>query len=142
MFARRYVGNNSIAVLEGLDRVECLHELHIEHQKLPPGEKLLFDPRSIKNLMVCITYPIGFTELTRFNKITIQARAQMAADKETVGLSKVHMYESKCILPLRDNCLFITLLECTQSAGNLFHSFTGPLRKTILSKIQPTLPFH
>ena len=35
----------------------------------------------------------------RFNKIAIQARAQMAADKEAVGLSRVHMYESKCILP-------------------------------------------
>ena len=36
------------------------------------------------------------TLLTRFNKIAIQARAQMAADKEAVGLSRV----------LRDNCLF------------------------------------
>ena len=39
-------------MLEGLDRVECLQELHIEHQKLPLGEKLLFDPRSLKNLSV------------------------------------------------------------------------------------------
>ena len=42
----------------------------------------------------------------RFNKIPIQARAQMAADKEAVGLSIVHMYESKCVLPLRDYCLW------------------------------------
>ena len=35
-----------------------------------------------------------------FNKISIQARAQMAADKEAVGLSRVHEYESKCNLPL------------------------------------------
>ena len=42
---------------------------------------------------------------TRFNKISIQATAQMAADKEAIGLSRVHMYESKCILPLRANCL-------------------------------------
>ena len=34
-----------------------------------------------------------------FNKIATQARAQMAADKEAVGLSRFHMYESKCILP-------------------------------------------
>ena len=27
-------------------------------------------------------------------------------DKEALGLSRGHMYESKCILPLRDNCLF------------------------------------
>ena len=39
----------------------------------------------------------------RFNKIVIQPTAQMAVDMENVGLSRVHMYESKCILPLRDN---------------------------------------
>ena len=33
------------------------------------------------------------------DKIAIQARAQMAADKESVGLSTAHMYEYKCILP-------------------------------------------
>ena len=32
--------------------------------------------------------------VTRFNKIAIKARYQMAADKEAVGLSTVHMYES------------------------------------------------
>ena len=39
--------------------------------------------------------------LTRFKKIAIQATAQMAADKEAFGLSRVDMYESKCILPLK-----------------------------------------
>ena len=52
----------------------------------------------------------------------------MAAVKEAVGLSRVHVYESQCILPLRDNCIMflniLTLLEYTQSANNLFHSFT------------------
>ena len=52
----------------------------------------------------------------------------MAADKEVVGLSSVHMYESKCILPLYEIIVYylniLKLLECTQSAGNLFHSFT------------------
>ena len=48
-----------------------------------------------------------------FNKIAIQARAQMAEDKEAGGLSRVHMYDSvipMCILPLWDNCLFILIL--------------------------------
>ena len=46
--------------------------------------------------------------LTTFIKIAIQARAQMAADKEAVGISTVHMYESKSrpILPQEANCLF------------------------------------
>ena len=48
----------------------------------------------------------GRSFLTRFNKIAIQASAWMAADKESVGLARVHMYEFKCILPLRDSCLF------------------------------------
>ena len=42
--------------------------------------------------------------LIRFNNIAIQARAQMAADKEAVGLYKlrVRTYQSKCNMPLRD----------------------------------------
>ena len=39
------------------------------------------------------------------NKIAIRATAPMAADKEAIGLSRFHMYKSKCILPLLDNCL-------------------------------------
>lgn len=42
-----YIGGNSIAVVEGLQNLTGLLELHIENQKLAPGEKLLFDPRSI-----------------------------------------------------------------------------------------------
>ena len=48
--------------------------------------------------------------LTIFNKIAIQATAQMDANNEAVGLSGVHMYESKRILPLYDiivNILFL-----------------------------------
>ena len=43
-------------------------------------------------------------QLQQFNKIAIQAKAQMAADKEAIGLSRVHVYKSMCIL--RDNCQF------------------------------------
>ena len=43
-------------------------------------------------------------DLTRFNKIVIETTE--TTDKEAVGLSRVHMSESKCILPLRNNCLF------------------------------------
>ena len=48
----RYVGGNAITVVEGLDKLTNLQELHIENQKLSPGEKLLFDPRSIAALSV------------------------------------------------------------------------------------------
>jgi len=46
------LGGNCITVLEGLDKLENLQELHIENQRLPPGEKLLFDPRTIRSLSV------------------------------------------------------------------------------------------
>lgn len=43
-----YLGGNCITVIEGLDKLENLQELHIENQRMPPGEKLLFDPRTMR----------------------------------------------------------------------------------------------
>jgi len=45
-----YLGQNHITVVEGLESNTALTELHIENQSLPPGEKLLFDPRTIESL--------------------------------------------------------------------------------------------
>lgn len=45
-----YLGGNYIAVIEGLEGLEKLRELHVESQRLPLGEKLLFDPRSLHSL--------------------------------------------------------------------------------------------
>ncbi|XP_006880593.1 PREDICTED: protein phosphatase 1 regulatory subunit 42 [Elephantulus edwardii] len=45
-----YLGGNYIAVVEGLDGLEELRELHVESQRLPLGEKLLFDPRTLHSL--------------------------------------------------------------------------------------------
>ena len=52
-FPFRYLGNNAISVVEGLENVQNLTELHIENQNLPPGESLLFDPRTMEALSVC-----------------------------------------------------------------------------------------
>ena len=49
----RYLGGNCITVIEGLEKLQQLQELHVENQILPPGEKLLFDPRSLKAIAVC-----------------------------------------------------------------------------------------
>ncbi|KFO20318.1 COP9 signalosome complex subunit 5 [Fukomys damarensis] len=46
----RYLGGNYIAVIEGLEGLEELRELHVESQRLPLGEKLLFDPRTLRSL--------------------------------------------------------------------------------------------
>lgn len=45
-----YLGCNCITVVEGLEGCEELRELHMESQRLPLGEKLLFDPRTLLSL--------------------------------------------------------------------------------------------
>ncbi|KAM4029137.1 protein phosphatase 1 regulatory subunit 42 isoform 2-T3 [Anomaloglossus baeobatrachus] len=45
-----YLGGNYLTVIEGLEGLGELRELHIESQKIPPGEKLLFDPRTLHSL--------------------------------------------------------------------------------------------
>ena len=42
--------HNAISVVEGLQQCHYLEELHLENQMLPPGEKLVFDPRTIRVL--------------------------------------------------------------------------------------------
>ncbi|XP_041101811.1 protein phosphatase 1 regulatory subunit 42 [Polyodon spathula] len=48
--SKLYLGGNCITVVEGLEGLEELQELHIESQRLPLGEKLLFDPRTLHSL--------------------------------------------------------------------------------------------
>ncbi|XP_062841762.1 protein phosphatase 1 regulatory subunit 42 isoform X2 [Trichomycterus rosablanca] len=48
--SKLFLGGNSITVVEGLEQLRELKELHIESQRLPPGEKLLFDPHTILSL--------------------------------------------------------------------------------------------
>lgn len=48
----RFLGGNSITVVEGLEQLKELKELYIESQRLPPGEKLLFDPHAVLSLSV------------------------------------------------------------------------------------------
>ncbi|GAB1610748.1 hypothetical protein Ahia01_001361200 [Argonauta hians] len=43
-----YLSENCITVVEGLKQLTELRELYVDKQKLPPGEKLLLDPRSIR----------------------------------------------------------------------------------------------
>lgn len=55
LYICRYLNHNFIRVVEGLEELPQLCELHIAYQELPEGEKLLFDPRSLKALAVCQT---------------------------------------------------------------------------------------
>nr|XP_033791031.1 protein phosphatase 1 regulatory subunit 42 isoform X2 [Geotrypetes seraphini] len=45
-----YLSGNYITVIEGLEGLEVLRELHVDSQRLPSGEKLLFDPRTLQSL--------------------------------------------------------------------------------------------
>lgn len=45
-----YLGGNYLTVVEGLEGLHELRELHIESQHIPPGERLLFDPRTLHSL--------------------------------------------------------------------------------------------
>ncbi|KAJ8010700.1 hypothetical protein DPEC_G00077840 [Dallia pectoralis] len=53
--SKLYLGGNSITVLEGLEELVELKELHLEGQRLPCGEKLLFDPRTLLSLGESLT---------------------------------------------------------------------------------------
>ncbi|XP_072427594.1 protein phosphatase 1 regulatory subunit 42 isoform X2 [Chiloscyllium punctatum] len=50
IFICRYLGGNCISVVEELEGLTELRELHVENQRLPLGEKLLFDPRTLQSL--------------------------------------------------------------------------------------------
>eukprot|EP00794_Sanderia_malayensis_P004865 gene4865-5504_t len=52
--SKLYLGGNSITVIEGLEGLHDLAELHIENQRLPAGESLLFDPRTLESLAKCL----------------------------------------------------------------------------------------
>jgi len=45
-----YIGGNHIIVIEGIEDCDKLKELHVEQQQLPPGEKIIFDPRSLRGI--------------------------------------------------------------------------------------------
>jgi len=45
-----YIGGNQIIVIEGIEACDKLKELHVEQQQLPPGEKIIFDPRSFRGI--------------------------------------------------------------------------------------------
>ncbi|XP_067887018.1 protein phosphatase 1 regulatory subunit 42 isoform X4 [Heterodontus francisci] len=48
--SKLYLGGNCISVVEELEGLTELRELHVENQRLPLGEKLLFDPRTLQSL--------------------------------------------------------------------------------------------
>jgi protein phosphatase 1 regulatory subunit 42 len=58
MHFSRHIGGNQISVVEGLENLGNLEELHIENQSLPLGEKLIFEPRTLLALSVSCMHSI------------------------------------------------------------------------------------
>ena len=54
----RYLGGNAITVVEGLNQLPELRELHIENQQFPSGEQLLFDPRTL--VAIAVSHKLEF----------------------------------------------------------------------------------
>lgn len=54
-----YLGYNQILVLEGLENLTNITEIHIENQNLPLGETLYFEPRTVQNLAVSTDTTFG-----------------------------------------------------------------------------------
>ncbi|XP_066538439.1 protein phosphatase 1 regulatory subunit 42 isoform X2 [Hoplias malabaricus] len=78
--SKLFLGGNSITVVEGLEQLRELKELHIESQRLPLGEKLIFDPRSVLALS-------GSLNVLNINNNNIDEL------QDLVGLNKVtHFY--------------------------------------------------
>lgn len=50
----RFLGYNEISVVEGLEGLVRLEELHVEYQRLEEGEQLTFDPSTLDVLSVCL----------------------------------------------------------------------------------------
>lgn len=87
----RYLGGNYITVVEGLDKIGELRELHVESQHLPVGEKLLFDPVSLNSLAV--------STFENFNEPII---------RRSVFLGKIIRSWSLCVFLI---CQLLTLFQ-------------------------------
>ena len=83
----------------------------------------------VRACLVMLDWDFRNVDLTRFNKIAIQGTPQMTVDKEAIlCLLRVYSYYFKCNLPLfyvtppTRYLKILTLLVCTHSSDNLFHT--------------------
>jgi len=89
-----YLGHNSITVVEGLENVESLTELHIENQSLPPGESLLFDPRTMEALSHSLSIlNVSGNNLTEISELAVLSKlTQFFAANNQFH----HLYDLSC----------------------------------------------
>eukprot|EP00112_Aurelia_sp_Birch-Aquarium-sp1_P020126 Seg5113.1 transcript_id=Seg5113.1/GoldUCD/mRNA.D3Y31 product="Protein phosphatase 1 regulatory subunit 42" protein_id=Seg5113.1/GoldUCD/D3Y31 len=92
--SKLYLGQNSISVIEGLEKNESLTELHIESQKLPAGEALLFDPRTIDALSGSLSVlNVAGNNLTEISELAVLSKmTQFFASNNDLS----SMYDLSC----------------------------------------------
>ena len=73
-------------------RVRSTHSVGTTVQQIMLDEDIIVRCLMRLAILILIIQVLWEDGLTRFSKIAIRARAQMAVDKEAVGLSRVHMY--------------------------------------------------
>lgn len=69
--SKLYLGFNKIIVIENLEKCTNLKELHVENQRLPTGEKMLFDPRTLMCLsQTLLVLNIGGNGVDSINELS------------------------------------------------------------------------
>ncbi|XP_063779926.1 protein phosphatase 1 regulatory subunit 42 isoform X2 [Pseudophryne corroboree] len=66
-----YLGGNYITVVEGLEGLEELRELHLENQRIPAGEKLLMDPRTLNSLTSLTVLNISNNNIDELKELAV-----------------------------------------------------------------------
>uniref|UniRef100_A0A8C8ABV5 Protein phosphatase 1 regulatory subunit 42 n=1 Tax=Otus sunia TaxID=257818 RepID=A0A8C8ABV5_9STRI len=141
-----YLGGNCITVVEGLDKIERIRELHIESQHLPLGEKLLFDPRSLRSLADLEVVLNKWTKLRRMDltgnpicqkpkyrdRIVVQSRTLESLDgKEIKEMERQFLMNWKASKAARK-----------KPKERMTNEHAAYLHFSDFEKLYPILPFH
>ncbi|MBN3309676.1 PPR42 phosphatase, partial [Amia calva] len=96
--SKLYLGGNCITVVEGLEELKDLRELHVDSQRLPPGEKLLFDPRTLHAIAnsLCVLN-ISNNGIDEINDLTVLKNLNhfIAADNQLDDIKELEMVSNQ-----------------------------------------------
>ncbi|XP_056640909.1 protein phosphatase 1 regulatory subunit 42-like [Diorhabda sublineata] len=158
---RLFIGHNNISVVEGLENLVNLEELHIENQNMPDGTALCFDPRSLLKLsrtlqILNISYNkiVSFASLSPLIELTsIDASHCKLNDLKEVcdtirnwkylnravfqgnPFSKLHRYREDIII----NCYYLESLDGKEIQENT-RQFLKRLEREKIARSKFTIP--
>lgn len=88
-----YLSHNEISVLEGLENLRKVQELYIEKQRLPLGECMCFDPRTVFALSQSLhVLDISYNQVTCFAPL----EELMYVRVLNAGYNRLHDIEEVC----------------------------------------------